>query len=69
MSKNTGSTRGGATNIPELLRGLNRWIGWELRVVKGKKRKVPVHPNGDPFSTARDTPYPLERILACVLEP
>ena len=73
MSQSNGSSSGGShkSEIPALLRGLDRWIGWELRddPRTGKSRKVPVHPDGRNYSTATDKPYPLAEILAAGLSP
>ena len=48
--------------IPRQLADVAAWCAWELREVKGKPRKVPVHPDGSNFSTARDKPYRLEQV-------
>jgi len=38
------------------------WCAWEYRDVKGKPRKVPIHPDGSNFSTSRDQPYTLDEV-------
>lgn len=51
--------------VPTQLAGLRAWCAWDLREVHGKTRKVPIHPDGSPFSTSRDQPYTLEQVQHC----
>lgn len=51
--------------VPRQLADLDIWCAWDLREINGKARKVPIHPDGSPFSTSRDTPYALEQVRGC----
>lgn len=56
------STSAKRPRIPAQLAGLNVWCAWESREINGKTRKVPIHPDGSPFSTSRDKPYALDAV-------
>lgn len=58
MGKRTASK----PRVPEQLVGIEAWCAWELQEVKGKPRKVPIHPDGRQFSTRRDKPYRLDDV-------
>lgn len=59
MSKHSTTT----PRIPSQLVDVAAWCAWDLREVKGKSRKVPIHPDGSQFSTSRDKPYRLEDVV------
>lgn len=51
------------SSIPQNLRGLKAWCAWDLIEVKGKQRKVPIHPDGSNFASNRHTPYTFDEVI------
>lgn len=67
IEKDTNSpvVKGRRTRVPPQLAALTVWCAWDLREINGKTRKVPIHPDGAPFSTSRDKPYALAQVQNC----
>lgn len=61
-AENSTSRTSKRLRIPAQLANLQAWCAWESREIHGKTRKVPIHPDGSPFSTSRDKPYALAAV-------